>query len=324
MMIKAGVVGVGHFGRFHAEKYARLPGVELVGVYDRNPQRALQVGAGLGARSFPNLRSLIRQIDVVSIAVPADQHVVVARECLKQGLHVLLEKPMALDAGTARTLIDLARSRQRILQIGYLERFNPVLPGLRHSIGYPTRILARRAGPYTHRGTDIDVVMDLMVHDIDLIAEIVRAPVSVSAATGAAVRSGKPDVASATLCFANACTAHLTADRVADQVQRQMWLFAPGHRLEIDFTRQSIASHRYRHGPAGQPRWLTQRTEFPPADALLLQIEDFIDCVRAGRTPRVDGEQGLRTLEIAQRIQAFLVAEQPSRATLSAYAGVSA
>jgi predicted dehydrogenase len=305
-MIRAGVVGVGHIGCFHAEKYAQLPAVDLVGIYDRAPQRAMEIAARLKTTAYPSLDALLAHVDVVSIAVPAIQHFAVARTCLQHGVHVLLEKPMAVRVEDARQLVELARSAARVLQIGYLERFNPAVTELRSRIGIAPLVIARRAGPYARRGNDIDVVMDLMVHDIDVLFEIMGAPASVTAAGGTSVLSGKIDVASVTLQFANGSTACLTADRVADQVARQMRFFEPDQRLEVDFTRQIVTSHRYRNTPADQPQWLTQTVEFPPTDALLLEVENFIDCVRTGRAPRVDGEQGLRTLAIARQIQDLL------------------
>jgi len=305
-MIKAGVVGVGHIGYFHAEKYAALSGVELVGVYDRDPPRAAEIAARLRTSACTSLEELLARADVVSVAVPAIQHFPVARVCLQHGVHVLLEKPMAVDVDDARTLIDLARGTRRVLQIGYLERFNPAVTELRSRLAAPPLVIARRAGPYGRRGNDIDVVMDLMVHDIDMLLEIVGHPASVVSAGGASVLSGRIDVANVTLRFDNGCMACLSADRVADQVERQVRFFEPDQRLEVDFTRQIITSHRYSGTPADQPQWITQTVEFPPTDALLLQVEDFIDCVHTGRTPRVDGEQGLRTLAIAQHIQRLL------------------
>ncbi len=307
-MIRAGVVGVGHIGCFHAEKYTLLPDVELVGVYDRDQRRAAGVSARLGTRSFRSLEALLAEVDMVSVAVPAVHHFAVARDCLRGGAHVLLEKPMAASVAGAQALTDLAQASQRLLQIGYLERFNPVVTDLSGRIGLPPLIIARRAGPYAQRGHDVDVVMDLMVHDIDVLFEIMGCPATVMAAGGASVLSGKIDVASVTLGFANGCTAHLTADRVADHVERQMQFFDRDQRLQVDFTRQIITSHRYCGTSATQPQWLTETIEFPPTDALLFQIEDFVACVRTGRPPRVDGEQGLRTLAIAEQIRDMLAA----------------
>ncbi|MBM4298445.1 MAG: Gfo/Idh/MocA family oxidoreductase, partial [Deltaproteobacteria bacterium] len=213
--IKVGVVGVGYLGKFHAEKYAASAKAELVAVADIDGARADEIGASVGVESTSDYRTLIGRVQCVSIAVPTRYHYDVAHEFIEAGIDVLVEKPLTADIAEARQLVEMAQARRVILQVGHLERFNPAIRRLEGVVRDPKFVECHRLAPFIERGTDVNVVLDLMIHDIDVIASLVRSPVERVEAVGVPVLTDKPDIANARIKFANGCIANVTASRVS-------------------------------------------------------------------------------------------------------------
>ncbi|MBW2356448.1 MAG: Gfo/Idh/MocA family oxidoreductase [Deltaproteobacteria bacterium] len=305
--LRVAVVGVGYLGRFHAAKYAGLEGVELVGVADSDLGRAEQVAAEVGCRAYGDYRRLLGQVDAVSIVVPTPAHFEVGREFLSHGADVLIEKPITVTLAEADALIDLAEARGRLIQVGHLERFNPALAAARDQIGDPRFIEARRLNSYTPRGTDVPVVLDLMIHDIEIILHLVPAPVRDIRATGLAVVSPQADVASARLEFANGCVAHLSASRLAAHSERRMHLYQADGCLEVDFGQRRLAVVRI--DPAVPPPGLrSDARQMEAGDALADEIRAFVEAVCRRRAPEVTGRMGRAALDVALRILAQIEA----------------
>jgi predicted dehydrogenase len=304
--IRAAVVGVGYLGRFHAQKYARIANCELVALVDSNPEARERVAAELGTRALPDPSELIGRVDAVSIATPTAAHFSIARELLAGGAHVLVEKPITETPEEARELIRLAAARQRVLQVGHLERFNAAILAAEPYLRTPRFIECHRLAPYRERGTDVNVVLDLMIHDIDIVQTIVGAAVTSIDAIGTPVFSEEIDIANARLHFANGCVANVTASRVSMKTERKLRLFSPRDEayLSIDLQQKILTLIRKRPGApeAGQLPVTIEEQSFDPGDALQAEIESFLDCIRSGREPVVGGEAGLRALETAIRI----------------------
>jgi predicted dehydrogenase len=300
--IPVGVVGVGYAGRLHAEKYAASPKAKLIGVVDIDAGRAKELGERLGVPSMTDYRALFGKARCVSIAVPTKQHFEVAQAFLKQGIDVLVEKPMTATLDDGRRLVALARDGARILQVGHLERFNPAIRALEKAIREPKFVECHRLAPFVERGTDVDVVLDLMIHDIDVIASLVRAPVRQVDAVGVPVLTDKPDIANARITFANGCVANVTASRVSMKRERKIRIFQPDAYVSIDYDQKRAQIY---HKPERGASWMDIRgetIEIKEGDALADQIDSFLDCVRSRATPLVSGEEGLRALEIAASI----------------------
>ncbi|HET9700855.1 MAG TPA: Gfo/Idh/MocA family oxidoreductase [Burkholderiales bacterium] len=300
--LRAAVVGVGYLGRFHAQKYAALPDVELAGVVDASRERAEQVAAECGTRAFNDPRDVLVNVDVVSIVVPTERHFEVARTCLEAGAHILLEKPVTQTVAEAETLIRLARERGRVFQVGHLERFNPAMLAAQPLLAEPLFVESHRLAPFKPRGTDVDVVLDLMIHDIDIILSMVHSDIADIRSTGFPVLTDEVDIAHARIEFANGCVANVTASRVSQMAMRKVRVFQHDSYLSIDYHTRKVAVVRRVGMDAGQPRLEMEEREFPQADALLEEVRAFLDSVRRGAEPAVSGEDGRRALEVALRI----------------------
>lgn len=303
-MVRVGVIGVGYLGRLHAQKLAAMPDVTLVGVTDTDPERGRAVARETGTAFVPDRRELLRAVDAVSIAVPTTAHHEVAVAALRAGVHVLLEKPIAASVREARGIVREAARAGRILQIGHLERFNPAVEAAASILREPRFIECHRLGPFGGRGTDVDVVLDLMIHDIDLILSFVRSPIVRIQAVGVPVVSSKVDIANARLTFANGCVANVTASRVSARKQRKVRIFQEDAYVSMDFVEQKIQIFRrsYPKGPGGPPEISGELLETQKGDALRDEIASFAACVRDGAQPRVSGADGLVALEAAFRI----------------------
>jgi predicted dehydrogenase len=304
--VAAAVIGVGYLGRFHAEKYAASEKAKLVGVVDVNRQRADEIGAMVGARALTDYRQLFGSVQCVSIAVPTRSHYRVARDCIDAGVDVLVEKPLTADIGEARELVAAAQAKGVIMQVGHLERFNPAIRRLESVIKDPKFVECHRLAPFVERGTDVDVVLDLMIHDIDVIASLVRAPVERVEAVGVSVLTDKPDIANARITFANGCIANVTSSRVSLKRERKVRFFQPDAYISIDYDQRRAQIF---HKPAPGAGWLDIRAEnieITDGDALADEIDSFLDCVRTRTVPLVGGAEGLRALEIASLISAQL------------------
>lgn len=300
--IPVGVVGVGYAGRFHAEKYAASKKAELVGVADINQERALQVGQKLGVLSHTDYRELFGRVRCVSIAVPTRLHYAVSRDFLAAGIDVLVEKPMATSLEEGSELVTLAREKALVLQVGHLERFNPAIRRLEGVIREPRFVECHRLAPFVERGTDVDVVLDLMIHDIDVIASLVRSPVERVEAVGVPVLTDKPDIANARITFANGCIANVTASRVSMKRERKIRFFQPDAYISIDYDQRRAQIYRKPGKGGGWQDIRAESIEISDGDALADEIDSFLDSVQSRGTPLVSGEEGLRALEIATMI----------------------
>jgi len=300
-IIRTAVVGVGYLGGFHAEKYAALENSELVAVVDVDMDRAQSVAGRLGAGAFTNHREIMGMVDAVSIAVPTQCHCEVARDFLRNGVGVLLEKPMTTTLEEADELIRTARESGAVLQIGHLERFNPVLVALDGILTDPRFIESIRIAPFKPRGTDVNVVLDLMIHDIDIIQHIIRSPIKRIDSIGAPVFTEEEDIANARILFENGCVANVTASRISLKSERRMRIFQPDAYITMDFQNKKVAVFRKGNGEMfpGVPNVTIDQRELGQGDVLKDEIESFLEAVAGNRTPEVTGEDGRRALETA-------------------------
>ncbi len=307
-IIRAAVIGVGYLGNFHAQKYAQLPDVELVGVADSDPQRAREIAAALGTRAFDDYRELIGMVDAVSVVVPTQYHHAVAQKFLAAGIHVLIEKPITVTIAEADELIALSEQQGVVFQVGHLERFNPVLVALEGVLAEPLFIESVRIAPFKPRGTDVNVVLDLMIHDIDIIQHIVKSPVERIDAIGAPVFTGEEDIANARILFKNGCVANVTASRISLKSERKMRLFQRDAYITLDFQNKKLLMARKGAGELfpGVPNVKVDERELGEADALKNEIESFLRAIREGKAPEVSGHDGRMALETALKINSCL------------------
>ena len=308
--VRVGVIGVGALGRHHTRLYGECEGAELVGIFDADPAAAERVASELGVCRFETEQALVDRIDGCSVAVPTDRHFEVVTRLLQQDRHVLVEKPIAASAGEGRRLVEMAETGGRVLQVGHVERFNPVLECLDHVPGSPRFIEAHRLAAYPPprpdlhpRGTEVSVVLDLMIHDIDVVLSLVNSPVVSVDAVGVPVLSPTEDIANARLHFENGCIANLTASRVSQEQVRKIRVFKTDAYLSLDYGEKK-GEVAYRDGNGISREAAPTRD----ANALLLELEDFCQCIRQtekrGRVvdPVVSGRNGLAALELAEQI----------------------
>jgi predicted dehydrogenase len=302
--IKVGVVGVGYFGQFHAEKYAGMEEVELVGVVDVDSARAREIAQKHRTRPFCYSSDLFGKVHAVSIAVPTPLHYSTAREFLLQGVHVLLEKPIAGTLQESNELIELAETKGLVLQVGHLERFNGALQALNGLLQNPFFIESHRMSPFPGRETDINVVLDLMVHDIDIILTLVNSEVKQIHAVGIPVLTRHIDMANARIVFENGCTANLTVSRVSAEKVRRTRIFQPDGTLSIDYVSQTVIFSR-KMVPAekeGLPEMVTEEIPVRKVDLLEAEIDSFLRSIKNRKRARVSGWDGTRALEVALQI----------------------
>jgi predicted dehydrogenase len=302
--LRCAVIGAGYLGRFHAQKYAGLADCQLVGIADPSSEARDRLKAELGVAGFADHRELLGRVDAVSIATPTVLHHAVARDFLEAGAHVLVEKPITATADEARELIAIAGRRGLVLQVGHLERFNPVIRAVAGELSAPRFIESNRLAPFKPRGTDVSVVLDLMIHDIDLIEHIVRSPIESIDAIGAPVFTDEIDIANARIRFANGCVADVTASRISLKAERKLRIFQSDTYLSIDLQQKllTIVRRPASLGDDGLPKVVLEERSFDQGDALQDEIRSFVDAVRNGGRPVVSGEDGLRALETATRI----------------------
>lgn len=302
--LRVGVVGVGYLGRFHALIYSRMAGVELVGVADVDAAQSESVAQEAGCASFTDPRALLGRVDAVSIVVPTSMHLEVARPYLEAGVHCLLEKPVAADLADGAEILRLAEASGALLQIGHLERFNAGIMELARRIQQPRFIEAQRMGGFKERATDVDVVTDLMIHDIDIILALVDSELVDVRAVGTPVLTEHVDIANARLEFANGTVANVVASRVSDNPTRRIRVFQPQGYLSLDFVEQTLDIATPVPSETGiRPEIARERVQVTPVKPLDLELEAFVDCVWTGATPLVDGAVGLRALEVALEVR---------------------
>ena len=304
--VRAAVIGVGYLGRFHAQKYAQLEQCELVAVVDARPEPRAAVAAEVGTQALADYRSLLGQIDAVSIVTPTAAHYSIAREFLESGAHVLVEKPITETPEQARELIGLAARQGRVLQVGHLERFNSAILGAEEHLRAPRFIECHRLAPYKERGTDVSVVLDLMIHDIDIVQTLVGSAIESIDAIGTPVFSEDVDIANARIRFANGCVANATASRVSLKTERKMRVFSDEAYVSMDLQQKIVTVIRKRSDSpaAGQLPVSIEERIFEPGDALKAEILAFLTCIQQGHAPVVSGEAGLAALETAIQITA--------------------
>jgi predicted dehydrogenase len=303
-LIRTAVIGVGYLGRFHAQKYAALPNSQLVGIADPSAAARDSVAAELKVAAHADYRDLLGKVDAVSIVTPTPLHFDVAKAFLEAGASVLVEKPMTVTIAEGEQLIGIAARAKRILQVGHLERFNAAVLAVQPTLTVPRFIESARLAPFKHRGTDVDVVLDLMIHDIDLILSIVRSAVVSVDAIGTSVFSNEIDIANARLRFANGCVANATASRVSLKTERKLRLFQDDAYMSLDLQQKILTVIRKGSGvgPDGMPQVAIEENTYEQGDALKTEIEAFLDAIATGRSPPVSGEDGLLALRTAVSI----------------------
>ena len=305
--IRIGVVGTGHLGRYHLQKYRNIPGCRVVGVADIAEENARMAADGCDCEVLTDCRGLLGKVDAVSIAVPTGAHHEVASLFLKAGVDVLLEKPIAETLSQADELIALADAKNLIFQIGFVERFNPAITALRSVMGTPLFIESHRLHPFFERGTDVDVILDLMVHDLDIILHFVRSEVSTVDAVGVSVLSDKVDIANARLTFASGCVANITASRVTGKVMQKIRFFGIEGYHAVDFNKRELVSLSRRHGAGGQIEITENPVCIQAVDPLEEEIRSFVRAVEDRTPPPVPGRDGRDALELALRINEAIV-----------------
>lgn len=302
--IKCGVIGVGYLGRFHAQKLAQIDSSELIGVYDLNPDTSQAVAHELDVNSFENMQDLLESIDAVSIAATTRAHYDIAKQCLENNVHVLIEKPITETVIQAQELIRIAKERNLKLQVGHLERFNSVRMALDEHLDRPRFIESQRIAPYKPRGTDVNVILDLMIHDIDILQSIVDAPIKHIDAQGAPILSEGIDIANARIHFENHCVANVTASRISFKSERKTRIFQPNTYISIDYQNKKLAVFEKGEGEMfpGIPEILRHECQFENSDALLEELSAFVNCIQQDIPPVVTGEDGYNALAVASEI----------------------
>lgn len=304
--VKVGVAGVGHMGKEHARIYSELQEAELVGVHDSNPDTARKIAAKCKTRAFGSLEEMVDAVDAASIVTPTSTHLAIAEPFLKRGKHVLVEKPIAMDTEEARRLVDLAEKHGAKLAVGHVERFNPVLVALEERLGRPRFIEAHRLSPYPGRSTDIGVVMDLMIHDLEIILHLVRSPVTSVDAVGVPVLSKGEDIANARIRFANGCVANLTTSRISPEKLRKIRVFQDDAYLSLDYMKQEGEIYKRLDGKITRDKIPVMKGE-----PLKNQLAEFVMNVRENTDPRVAGAHGFEALKLASQICGQIGSVQP-------------
>ncbi|MCI0461171.1 MAG: Gfo/Idh/MocA family oxidoreductase [Gemmataceae bacterium] len=321
--LRMAVVGVGHLGKEHARILGGLDEVELVGVADINSEQAQAIAARLGTRAHTDYRSLLGQVEAVCCVVPTSQHLAVASEFLRRGIPVLVEKPLAASLDEAESLVELAERHGALLQVGHIERFNPAFEELLARPLRPKFVTCERIGPFSGRSTDVGVVLDLMIHDLDLLLALVRAPVRRVEGVGVSLLGTHEDLADARLHFTNGCVAGVTASRVSATPSRCMQVWGAEGYARLDLARRRLtlvqpsqelrsrgldprrldpaALSRLREELFGRHLEVLER-DLDRGDQLTRELQDFVRCVRTGAEPRVSGAEGLRAMALASRV----------------------
>jgi predicted dehydrogenase len=302
MSMRVAVIGVGHLGKHHARILGALPDVELVAVVDINQARAEEIASANQTRALQRATSLLGRVDAVSVAVPTEQHLSVALPFLEAGAGVLVEKPMARSLDEADQMIAAARTSGSILAVGHTERFNPAVEAARPMLRDPRFIEVHRLGTFPERSLDIDVVFDLMIHDLDVVLSLVHSDVESIEAVGVPVLTGRIDIANARIRFANGCIANLTASRISRDRVRKIRFFQPAAYVSIDYAAQKVEMYRLVKGEGPKPSIEGGDMPVVNEEPLKRELVDFLDAVKNNRAPVVDGVQGRRALALATEI----------------------
>ncbi len=302
--LKVGVIGVGSLGQWHARIYSELPNAELIGVFDSDNVRATEIADRYGTRAYPSLEAIAADITAASVAVPTDRHLQVASALMERNVHLLLEKPIASSTDEAEQLVALAQSRNLILQVGHVERFNPVMSYLESILKHPRFIEAHRLAPFppprkgaAPRGTEVSVVLDLMIHDLEVILHLVQSEVNHIHAVGVPILSRSEDIANVRLCFENGCVANITASRISPEPMRKIRVFQEDAYISLDYKNQ--AGEIQRRGLFGIKK---EAVPIQKGEPLLNELSAFVDCVRNRSAPRISGREASRALALAVAI----------------------
>jgi predicted dehydrogenase len=321
--LRVGVVGIGYLGRFHAEKYAAIPEADLVGLVDVLPQRAREWADKLRTEAFASHRDLLGKVDAVSVVVPTDLHDPVTRDFLEAGCDVLVEKPISATIPQADAMIELARKKGRVLQVGHLERFNPAVLAAREKIQAPIFIESHRLTPFRGRGTEVDVVLDLMIHDLDIILSFVRSSIKQIHAVGIPVLTDKVDIANARVEFDGGCVANITASRISFEDRRRIRVFQPQTYLTLDYASKEITLyHRIFSAEKQRFELSAEQVEVEPGDTLEKEIRSFVHSCLSRTPPLVTGEDGRNALAAATRISEQIQENIEKIPSIAAFYGV--
>ena len=310
--LRTAVIGTGYLGRFHAQKYAALDEAELIGVVDVNQDNARRVANECGTSIYTRHEDLFGEVDAVSIVVPTQLHYRIAKDFLEHGIHVLVEKPMTVTVAEAEELVSLSKKNNLVLQVGHLERFNSAVMALEPVLKTPRFIESHRLAPFNPRGADVNVVLDLMIHDIDIIQNLVRSPVKHIDTNGVSVLTDEHDIVNARILFENGCVANVTASRVSMKAQRKMRIFQNDAYISVDFQDKILSVHRKGEKEMfpGIPEILSEESVFENSDAIMAEIKSFISSIQNGTQPHVSGEDGKQALATAIQINELLTRSQ--------------
>lgn len=300
--IKVGVVGAGHLGNYHLQKYQKIPDCEIVCAADTVREQSLKAAKVYSCEALFDHRDLAGRVDAASVAVPTRFHYEVTKDLLSAGIDVLLEKPICVTLEEADKLISIAKSKGAIFQIGFVERFNPAIAALEKVIGTPLFIESHRLHPFFERGTDVDVILDLMIHDLDIILNFVKSPLKNVEAVGVSVLSNEVDISNARITFQNGCVANITASRVTGKVMQKIRFFGPEGYHSIDYGKRELVSLSRKSGDDGRIEIGENDIEVEVYDPLEKEIRAFVNSVITRETPLVSGRDGRKSLDLALRI----------------------
>jgi len=303
--LRVGVIGVGHLGEYHVQKYMALPSVEFAGVVDTNTARSDEIGRKYNTNAFEKHEDLLDMVDAVSLAVPTENHFEVARDILSKGVHLLIEKPITYNLQDADMLIRIAQEKDLVLQVGHVERFNPAVVKMQSLLRNPIFIESHRMNLFTTRGTGVDVTLDLMIHDLDIILNVVPSEVKEVHAVGLSVVTDKTDIANVRMIFENGTVANLTASRVSNRALRKIRIFQPDAYISVDcFKKEVSVTGLLNEGNNSNsfPQITSNKMKYPDSDALADEISSFVEAVVSGSRPVVSGQDGVKALKVALNI----------------------
>ena len=299
--VKIAVIGIGYLGEFHAQKYKANKNADLIGVVDTNMQRSEEISNKIGVKSYNDYKSIINQVDAVSIVVPTNLHYKIAKFFIENKKHVLIEKPFASNAAEARKLKKISEKNKTILQIGHLERFNKAFVELKDKVKNPLFIECNRISPFKIRGTEVDVIMDLMIHDLDIIMSINKSKIKNIQASGISVLTSKTDIANARIVFEDNCVCNLSSSRISDKIERKMRVFQKNSYFSLDYQNSSLGTYKKIKNKNAVSIEKKEKS-FPQNDSLKDEIDSFVKCIKNNKKAVVDASDGLNALTYALKI----------------------
>jgi predicted dehydrogenase len=303
--LRLGVVGVGYVGELHAQKYAAMQDIDLVGLADIDFERARDVARKYNTKGYNSHTELLPHVDGLSLAVPATSHYEIGHDILTYGTHMLIEKPITLKLGDADRLIEIAKRNKAILQVGHIERFNPAVVKMGSLLSKPVFIESQRLNSFIKRGTDVDVILDLMIHDLDIVLHLVNSEIEEVDAVGMPVVTDKIDIANVRIIFGNGTVANLTASRVSHESLRMLRILQPDSYISVDYGKRKISVTQIKGDRRNPPNLFPivhEEEEFPDSDPMADQIRSFVEAIRSGTAPKVSGDDGKKVLAVALSI----------------------